>query len=372
MDRKVRFKIVISTVGAFAAYAIGSGFATGQEVLQYFASWGPRGCLVALLCSCLLMSVTWAILVEVGQANKDIEKDSDVYRYFGGDLLGKAIDYFSVVLVACVVVAVFAGAGATIQQYFGIPQFLGTLMLGVVVCCVVIMGLKRIIQVLGFLGVVFIVSIVGIGIYSILTADTGLAEASRNLPKYVEEKAVLRAGIFGIYHPVWSGLNYCGVCIVTAFPFVVALGKRTRNYREALISGASAGFCFHLPAAFASIAILLHLDYVAHYGQQVPMLAAVTEALPHIAWAYTAILLLGTFTATTGYTWFIVGRFAEEKTARYRILAVVVTVLGILIGGRLPFNLILNIVFPVTGIVGMLLGALIIYKGIRDQKKLRV
>ena len=40
MENHINFKKVFKTAGAFMAWVIGSGFATGQEVLQFFSSYG--------------------------------------------------------------------------------------------------------------------------------------------------------------------------------------------------------------------------------------------------------------------------------------------------------------------------------------------
>lgn len=45
----VNKKNVINIAGAYIAFLIGSGFATGQEVLQYFTSYGYMGIIGALL-----------------------------------------------------------------------------------------------------------------------------------------------------------------------------------------------------------------------------------------------------------------------------------------------------------------------------------
>ena len=37
---KANKKIILSIIGATIAFGIGSGFATGQEILQYYSSWG--------------------------------------------------------------------------------------------------------------------------------------------------------------------------------------------------------------------------------------------------------------------------------------------------------------------------------------------
>ena len=142
----------------------------------------------------------------------------------------------------------------------------------------------------------------------------------------------------------------------------MALGQRAHNGAESLLSGFSAGVVFHLPALCACFAMLSHMDYIAAYGQQVPMLASITEALPKFAWTYTLILLLGIFTTVTGYTWFVTERFTEEGTKANRILCVAVTLVCMVAGSILPFNVILNLVFPVTGVVGMLLAVCIVVK----------
>ena len=336
---KISFTVILSAVGAFAAYAIGSGFATGQECLQYFASWGPKGYLVALLCSCLLLGVTFPSMVRVGFNHlDDFEKESDSYQFYAGKALGTVIDYFSVVLVFLVLIAVYAGCGATIKQYFHLPEYIGTILIGIASAAVVMLGLKRMVQVLGFLGIVFIIYIVSFGIYSYVTNDAGITQTAARLPEYIEEGKVLQAGIFGIYNPVWSGLNYAGVVLVTSFPFIVALGQRAHSGMESALSGLSAGVVFHLPALCSCIAMLSHMDYIAAYGQQVPMLASITEALPAISWSYTLILLLGIFTTVTGYTWFLTERFTEEGTKANRILCVAVTLVCMVAGSILPLT----------------------------------
>lgn len=41
--KKVSIARIIKYAGAFAACAIGSGFATGQEIMQFFSFYGQKG-----------------------------------------------------------------------------------------------------------------------------------------------------------------------------------------------------------------------------------------------------------------------------------------------------------------------------------------
>ena len=364
--KEISFITILSIIGAYAAYGIGSGFATGQEILQYFASWGPKGMVSALIGSAILMGIAFSILVRDGFLhNDDFKKDSDCFAYYGGKYIGGFIDLFSIALVLGVYVEVFAGCGATINQYFGLPAFAGTIVMGIIVAAVVMLGLKRIVQILSCLGVVFIIYSVCFGIYCLTSGGESLAEAGRHLPEYIEEGKVLQISILGLRDPFWAGLNYGGVNLIVAVAFVLALGRGTKSRAEAAIGGAGAGIIFMVPVLFSAIAILLNIDYIAVHGQQVPSLAAVNNMLPGLAKIYLVILVLGIFTTLTGYTWLITDRFAEEGTKKSRIICAVVVVIGIFAGGILPFNAVINVLFPIAGLMGMFLTLLMIIKEIR-------
>ena len=49
MQQQVSIWNVVKLAGAYIAFTIGSGFATGQEVLQFFTSYGPAGYIGALV-----------------------------------------------------------------------------------------------------------------------------------------------------------------------------------------------------------------------------------------------------------------------------------------------------------------------------------
>ena len=46
---KVSWKRVLILAGAIIAFTIGSGFATGQEIIQYYTAYGAKGLLIILI-----------------------------------------------------------------------------------------------------------------------------------------------------------------------------------------------------------------------------------------------------------------------------------------------------------------------------------
>ena len=49
MNELFRWSKVFTFAGAIVAYLIGSGFASGQEAMQFFTAYGPAGCFGAVI-----------------------------------------------------------------------------------------------------------------------------------------------------------------------------------------------------------------------------------------------------------------------------------------------------------------------------------
>ncbi|MBR6701228.1 MAG: hypothetical protein IKL72_05815 [Firmicutes bacterium] len=364
-NKGVSIKTMLMVGGAYASYTIGSGFATGQEVLQFFGSWGHPLQYATVLVSMIMTIYFTSSCYKTGQ-RMSFDNASDCYRYYCGKYVGYFFDFFSLILVFGILISMFAGCGSTIEQYFGIPKYVGAVGMGIVAAIVVMSGLRRVEQVLGFLGVVIIGYVIIIGIYAAATSGTNFAEATANLPQYVEEGAVLQAGVFGIKHWFLSALTYGGVCLIVSVPFLVSLGKGTKNQGEALAGGIFSGIFFHAGVLLVVVAVLFNLDSIVQNGAQVPLLAAMQNMMPKIAWTFAIVLVLGIFTTVIGYLWLVSGRFAEDKSKKQRIIVACLVVAGVFGGSIIPFNLIINVLYPFAGFCGVVFCIFIIARDIRN------
>ena len=111
-EKKVHIWTVIKYAGAFIAFMIGSGFASGQEIMQFFTSFGLWGVAGALI-SMFLFSWSGAVIMGRGFDHKD-EKDFSPFRYYCGKYLGIFFEWFIPFFLFCVVVTMISGAGATV------------------------------------------------------------------------------------------------------------------------------------------------------------------------------------------------------------------------------------------------------------------
>lgn len=361
------FKTAMVVGGAYAAYNIGSGFATGAEVLQFFGSWGSTGTWISVGLCILITAYACTSAYRLG-SKMNFAAEKDAYSYYCGKWGAKFFDYFTLLTAFLYCISMFAGCGVTINQYFGIPVYVGAVILGVVSVIVASFGLKRIIDAIGWLGLVIIAFVVFLGIYSLCVSDVGFVESQARMSEYVANGNVLQAGAFGMHNPVISAVSYCGMNFMISLPILMGMAKRFHNSREALGGGLASALLFGCAILLVLCAVLTNIDYIVEIGAQVPNLAVVQRILPALQPVFALVIVLGIFTTVTGYLWLLAGRFIKEKSKGYMITIIVVAVLGVFGGSVIPFNTLINIIYPYTGLVGLVLLGFAVYRDICPRK----
>lgn len=111
------------TALAFVGLVVGAGFATGQEVIQYFISFGAIGIVGAVL-SGVVMAVGGMLIVQLGSYFL-AENHYKVFRNVAHPVVSRFLDWSVTFTLFVMGFIMLAGAGCTLQQHFGIPTWMG-------------------------------------------------------------------------------------------------------------------------------------------------------------------------------------------------------------------------------------------------------
>ena len=350
-SKKGRLVRVATYAGAIIAFLIGSGFATGQEILQYFTSYGYAGIFGTGLLVLLLMSYVAVEFFIVGQAKK-FEKPSRIFHYYCGKYLGTFFDYFSVLFVFLSFTVMVAGAGAVFEEHYGISKYFGGIGLAIVVGLSVWFGLKNLVDVIGKIGPLIVVVAVGLGLMGILRNPSGIAEGQALLPTLDLTQASTN----------WfmSGLSYVGFCMLWLAAFLTALGKTARNRKEATAGALTGATVFSLACVIVGLGLLANITRVG--GTEIPMLVLAADINPILAAGISVMILAGIYTTAVPLLWTVSSRFYADRTQGFKYLTVILAVAGTVIGLLLPFSQMVNLVYVVNGYVGVLLLVLMLAK----------
>ncbi|MTK11777.1 MAG: hypothetical protein F8N39_06720 [Clostridiaceae bacterium] len=354
----ISLKKVVLLAGALCAYWIGSGFSTGQEVLQFFAVYGTKGIISALIFLVLMGSLTY-FLYRIGYKKK-FENPYDVFEYYCGKVIGKFYIWFSIVLNYGIFVVMLAGAGATIHQYYGTPTYIGTGAIALLALGTALLGVQKLLDIIGVIGPLKIVflSIVGIAAIVILFGQpTLISEASRVMPTLGFKNASSNWA--------WSAVLYVCLVLILSIPFMVTCGETASSLKEATTSAIVGCVVYTIAIILLVIAELVYHKLII--GQQVPTLAIAKHISPILGFIFSMVIVLSIYSAVASILLMTVRKFAADKTKKFNIIATVLTVIGILCGGVLPFDKLVNILYPLAGYSAIVFACFVIYKELREK-----
>lgn len=365
---KVSVGTIIAVGGAYASYQIGAGSASGQEALQFFVSYGSKWALVLPIFVAILIALYCAIIYKRGA---QFEKAEQAYSFYCGKYVGKIFDYFSTILIAGFALGLYSSCGASLNMYLGIPPYVGALIMAVIVFFTVILGLERLVDILGVCGVLIFLCMVVVAILALANPLSSMQETDAAVPGLLEDGTIYKATMFGIDNPIVTAFNYTGITLLTAFPFLVALSKKVKNKGEALGSSITSGVFFTGTIYVGAIIVLLSLVKLTtiNSGLQLPNLAACKAMFPTFSYVVLAILIVAIFSSIAGYSWVVGRRFAKEGTWLQKIIYIAMALIGIFTGSFIPFNQVVNYLYPFAGIVGLIIFALVIITEIRMALK---
>lgn len=340
---------VLTYAGAIMAFLIGSGFATGQEIMQYFASYGFWGVFGTGLLVLALISFVSIQFLTVGQ-REQFDKPSQIFQYYAGKYVGKFFDYFSILFVFLSFTVMVAGVGAVFDEHYNLPTWVGGFGLAVLVALTVWFGLNSLVDVIGKIGPLIVVIAIGLGIVGIINAETGILAGN----DMVADLEIQQAS----NHWITAGLSYVGFCMLWLAAFLTALGKTVPTQREARAGGLTGGVVFSLSCIIVGLGLLANIERVA--GMQIPMLVLANDVAPFVASLISLMILAGIYTTAIPLLWTVSSRFFPDGTRKYKYLTIFLALLGTVIGLWLPFDQMVNIVYVLNGYVGAILLAIMV------------
>jgi len=365
-NNKLNMKQAIILGSSMAAMEIGSGFATGAELLQFIGSWGGNWPWIIVLI-CFIFGAAVSGVIFIASCQYKFKNSNDLYYHFFGKYVGRLVDVYVYLCLIAYTLVMIAGSGATLNQYWGLPNIVGTLAMGIVSALIACLGLRKLIDVLGGLGIVIIAAVFGIAVYTLFTSEKSALEGSINVLRYVEEGSILQAGTFGIRNPIFSALSYTGSFIMCGIAWMAAIGVTIKNRKTAIASGITSSGFFFFGCALVVYTLLVNMDAIA--GQQIPILAAINNMIPVLAGPYTIIIILGIFTTATGQLFLLADRFSGGSTKRHYGIIAGTTIFSIVGSALFSFNVLVNILFSFMGFFGICVGLFIIISYVISQRK---
>ncbi|MBM7000542.1 hypothetical protein I3I95_10535 [bacterium] len=342
----------ISVALAYVGVIVGAGLSSGQDILQYFLSFGRVG-ILGVVAMGVLNVVFGRIMVTLGSYYQ-AESHEQVFSEITRPVIGRVIDVILVVASFVMGFVMIAGAGANLQQQFGIPSWAGALACALLIVAVSFLDFGRITRILGVFTPVIIVMILLITAYAVASGPhdvDALEAAARTIEPAIPS--------------LWlSVLNYFALCALTGVSMAFVLGGSIVRIGVAQRGGTIGGVLIGLIVTCAAVALYLNLPSVK--DADIPMLSIVAGISPVLAVVYAVVISALIFNTAFSLFYATARRFAGGSDRRLRAVMAGVVAAGFVcsFGG---FKSLVGVMYPVLGYLGIVLLVVLAVAWVRER-----
>ena len=347
---------VLKIASAFIGIIVGAGFASGQEILFYFTSFGHMGTFAAILATALFAYLGMT-LTRLGSQTQTKSHKEVIYK-ISGRYLGVVVDAIIVFTLFGVGVVMIAGAGSILNQQFGIAPIIGSIIMIVLVMVTIMLNVEKVIGVIGSITPFLVLTIILVGIYSLFTMNLSFNEL----------EPIAKSQESGLPNWFISAINYVSFNIAVGAAMSLVLGGAEKNEKTAALGGLLGGLTLGIMIILSHLAIFSKVDVVGSFDM--PMLKIVDDISPVLAIGMSVILFGMIFNTAVGMFYAFVARFFEMNTKKSN-LAIVLTGIIAFFASFAGFTDLVRFFYPLIGYLGLFLVAALIYSPIKMAKERR-
>ncbi len=321
---------------------------------------------VPLCCLCLCGSdniIFGVVALQLGSYFRSGHHD-EVFERITHPAVRRVIDVVLVFSGFAMGFVMLAGAGANLEQQFGLPAWAGSAVCAGLVILTAFLDFDRIMKVIGVFTPMIVIAIIILVIYSLVTPHPSVAELNATATKVTPALPNL-----------WfSAINYFALCVVNGIGMAFVLGGSVLRIREARLAGRIGGAIIALVIGGDALALYLNMDRI--WDVNVPALEIARMIHPAFAFVYTLIIFALIYNTVFSLFFATARRFSGGSTTRMRIVLMGVVALGYA-ASLMGFKKLIGGMYPIIGWLGVALlvvlaaGWLRERAGVSHEEKLR-
>lgn len=358
-DNKIKISQVITIGGAFMGFVIGSSFASGQECLQYFTGHGVLGSIGAGVIALLLYVWFVSVIVEDGRYLK-LHNSGKMFNFYLGKYIGFVLEWFTPIMLFFVYSMMISASGSTFEEYYGINSNIGRAAMIIASLATVLLGLDKLVKIVGRIAPVLLIVTIIIGIISIANNPGGIANADSQLQEIKVHSNFENWAL--------SGFMYGAYTVTGVVPYLADIGKSaSTNKKNSLLGGLFGGGAFLIAVMILNFGLLANIKVVANL--EIPSLYVADSISPVFGAVFSVLLLLGIYTTAVPMMYTVCNKISSDSHSKaYKITAIVTAIVSIF-GGQLSFSTMISIIYPISGYAGIVIFIGILYTKYIKKKK---
>lgn len=273
MKKEEIFKI-FQIAFVFIGTIVGAGLASGKEITEFFTSYGLTSFLGIIACG-IFYILMGTVICKIG-IRYDLKSYSDVLMIISPNILGKLTGVITTVYLLSSASIILAGSGALINQFFGLPKIVGSLIMLCIACIFLLRETDGLIEINSFIvpSLIFTISLIFI-LYFMFCKD------------------MLNINFISQFEPVKKGVTistilYAGYNVLCCSGVLVPLSSEVKNSKSMIYGVTLGAIGLTILSLLINLLLIINQPYIFKY--EIPLLF-VAQRFGNVAQALLLVII---------------------------------------------------------------------------------
>ncbi|OZB96782.1 hypothetical protein [Paenibacillus sp. XY044] len=334
---------VLQIAFTYIGTIVGAGFATGQEILQFFTQYGKWATLTILLSTALFIWLGTKIMIISRRISARSYEDFNKHLF--GDRAGGMISIVMMFVLVCVNSVMLAGAGSVFVEHLNLHYQTGLLITLIGSYILLTRGMNAIVQ------------MNSIVVPMMLTLSLAIIFNTIRMPG---SDSFLRITTDHHFTAVWtSPLLYTAFNLVMAQAVLVPLGSKAESHAVVKWGGILGGIGVGFMLLAAHVAMSAHMPGIRQY--EIPMGSIASSLGTTIQLIYVMLIFLEIFSTFVADIYGVTLQLQQHIHLPPKLLIACVMFVCFLLS-QIGFSSLLSVLYPIFGALSLLLVLRLMFK----------
>ena len=334
---KKDFTKVFQIAAVFIGTVVGAGLASGKEITQFFTSFGVTSFLGILFCGVFYV-LMGSIIAKIG-IKYNLNSYSDVLKTISPNLLGKITGIITTFYLISSASIILAGSGALINQFFGIPKIVGSLIMLCIACIFLLRDTEGLIEVNSFIVPALLCTITLILVLYFLFCKDSISL------QYISSFEPPKDGVF------ISTILYAGYNILCCSGVLVPLSNETKNSKAMVYGIAFGALGLTLLSGTINLLLLANQPYI--FELEIPLLLVAQRFGNVIQALLLVIIWLEMFSTEVSDVYSISKTLEQSFNIKFKKGIFIVLAVALPIS-QIGFSNLISTLYPLFGLLSLI------------------
>ena len=349
------FKVALALVGL----TVGAGFASGQEVIQYFLSFGYWGIVGAAIAG-ITIAVFSGWVYQLGSYYL-ADDHSAVFKSVSRPWIAKYMDITTMFTLFCIGFVMVAGAGANLEQQFGLPTWVGSAIMVVLLLLSGLLDVDKLTSVISFITPLLIICLLAAFVITLTDMPDNVGQINE-----IAQTNPHASGTFDNW--LVTALNYATLVMIMDTSMMLVFAGSHMNPAQAGKGGLLGGIMFAVLLLILTFVLFMNMEHVM--GSDLPLLKVFDNMHPTVGVFVSIVIYLMIYNTAVGLFYALSRRLSHDKPGKFRLYYAVVVLIGFALS-FIGFADLVGWVYPVLGYLGLVLAIVMGVAWFRDRENIQ-